>query len=1360
VALNAFRTKVTAVAATLALVATLLAVIGAARYDQHLRTQLVRKDADQYLFGAAATKILTGKVLVRASDEQARALRAVLEVSQLAPTPVLGEPFTTFTPGQTAPAVPFAVPLPLTTGPATIPATAGPASPPIEGAVLGTQDRVQVTGAVPALSVLGDSLGNLKPVAARPLVSQAGTGAAQQVQTPLPAIDRWFVIGLPVVQRRVPVQDTSTLAPPGEPDNEDQPAAEQVTSISPEDAAALEQTRAALTSLRQTGAFEKVEPVQVIKALFADEEEETVPNDPFFHSSGSWEQNYDDLWGLKQINAPGAWNVTTGSPDTVVAVVDTGIDLTHPDLQGNLWVNEDDPFGDANGDGDPDDDGNGYPDDYLGWDFANNDNDPTDDNGHGTHVAGTIAARGNNGQDITGVMWQASVIGVKALDQGGYGDDDELAAALKYATDNGARVVNNSWGGNSAVSDILADAIVYAYQDRGVLLVAAAGNDWGSNIDFPAADPSVLAVGASTHFDRRASFSDYGEQLDVVAPGGSDGTEPACPGWDNSPLYNILSLRAVEGIHDDCLSIGDTVWRLAGTSMAAPHVSGLAGLLFSQHPDWTADEVRSTIRATAVDIQEPGSDLETGWGRVNAAAALAAPGPYPQAMISSPRQNELAVAHNGTVTIRGTAAGQTFYGFTVEVGQGETPTTWTTESITPAGGGTSPVTDGVLASWDISELPPDTYSIRLTVQTTFGDAVTYEVLSIADASIRDGWPVQPIDPQVTGQPWAAEVAVGNIDDDPQLELVVRTEGPRQDYLVFGRVFAYDHDGLPVPGQWPKVLDEERPGAHFYDGRPHLADLDGDGQDEILVREEGWFDGVLLLHIYRGDGTEYPNSPIDIDRDTRDFAWSRDTNFTILDLDQDGVQEILMAADDKSAVGGGPAYIFAWHSDTGQLVDGWPKTVSLPSPNTLTARGRPLTAADVDRDGQEELILTLVENNSNNYVYILGADGSVLPGWPVLFPKDPSVQYAWTPLVTVGDVTGDATPEIVVLGMGRVVPVGGDPWDKSTLAVFSLDGELLSGWPQSIPDFYRVLYSSLPTLVDLDADGLKEIVIGRLAWRGNGDRYEAWDDFAQSIPTHWERSYFRTGAAAVEVDGDGALEIITDGGSPNYLRPIEILSLFAVRGDGTVVPGWPKRLPDNVYDHPLAADLDNDGTTEIIVALAGGDILIYNTLGLASAGTWPQVDKDVQHRRGFDADARIRSAVNRLRALAETHYSANDSSYDGFSQCIKGILYAGVPEWSVDNCQGGTANSVVAAVNNIIRADPAPGIIGFDRIVTETSFGGQDICLAALLSHDPARTFCADTDGAVAVYDFYPVSGESRSTCNDTSYGHCVPPPYF
>ena len=309
------------------------------------------------------------------------------------------------------------------------------------------------------------------------------------------------------------------------------------------------------------------------------------------------------LWGFQNNGQTGgkvgadskvvdAWKVTTEDKSAngpLIAIIDSGADLDHPDLVGNLWVNP----GEIPGNG-IDDDGNGVIDDIHGYDAGDNDGSPDDVVGHGTHVAGTIGAVGNNGIGVTGVNQEARLMILK-IDSGGRITTDGAIRAALYATKMGADITNNSWGGsrlNQATED--------AYRNSSALHIAAAGNN-GADTDrspfYPMGFdiPNMIAVGATDHNDAKASFSNYGKtSVDVTAPG-----------------KDILSTKNGGGYH-----------LLSGTSMASPFVTGVAGLVMSAYPDASHEEIKSRLIEGSDKIDGLANYSVSG-GRVNAATAVA-----------------------------------------------------------------------------------------------------------------------------------------------------------------------------------------------------------------------------------------------------------------------------------------------------------------------------------------------------------------------------------------------------------------------------------------------------------------------------------------------------------------------------------------------------------------------------------------------------------------------------------------------------------------------------------------------------------------------------------------------------------------
>ena len=345
--------------------------------------------------------------------------------------------------------------------------------------------------------------------------------------------------------------------------------------------------------LRMNPAIERVEPNFELRAQF-------TPDDPRFPEQ--WPlHNIGQTGGAADadIDAIEAWDVANGG-ETLVAVIDTGVDATHPELAGNMWVNP----GEIPGNG-IDDDGNGYVDDVHGYDFANYDADPSDDHGHGTHVAGTIAAAGNNAAGITGMAWRAKIMSVKFLGADGRGWISDAVNAVLYATDMGARVLNNSWGGGG-YSQALRDAIAAA-DEAGSLFVAAAGNQTSDNDAYPfypaAYDvPNVVAVAASDKFDSPAWFTNVGNRSVLLAAPGQD----------------VLS--SVPAAGNECCTDPSGYRLLSGTSMAAPHVSGAAALLLAQDPSRSAANLVPLLEQT-VDPRAAGVRTRSG-GRLNVNSAL------------------------------------------------------------------------------------------------------------------------------------------------------------------------------------------------------------------------------------------------------------------------------------------------------------------------------------------------------------------------------------------------------------------------------------------------------------------------------------------------------------------------------------------------------------------------------------------------------------------------------------------------------------------------------------------------------------------------------------------------------------------
>jgi subtilisin family serine protease len=328
-----------------------------------------------------------------------------------------------------------------------------------------------------------------------------------------------------------------------------------------------------------------------------------IPNDTNFskqwslHNTG---QTYDGIHhGTPDadIDAPEAWDIETGSPDVVIAIIDTGVDYTHPDLAAKIWNNTDEIPGNG-----IDDDHNGYIDDIRGWDFYYNNSDPKDVVGHGTECAGVAAASTNNGIGIAGVGCNCTIMPIKDCNETVLVYWDADAKGIQYAADNGADIISMSWGDYS-VPKIIEDAVNYAYS-KGVFLCAAAGNNNNDIKFYPAAFENVTAVAATAHNDHRASFSTYGEWVDIAAPGQFI--------YSTMPTYHVV-------MND--YGLDQNYDFNSGTSFSSPMTAGVAALLLSKDPSLTPDEIK-TLLCESVDPYN--STQYIGTGRLNAQKALTA----------------------------------------------------------------------------------------------------------------------------------------------------------------------------------------------------------------------------------------------------------------------------------------------------------------------------------------------------------------------------------------------------------------------------------------------------------------------------------------------------------------------------------------------------------------------------------------------------------------------------------------------------------------------------------------------------------------------------------------------------------------
>jgi hypothetical protein len=610
-----------------------------------------------------------------------------------------------------------------------------------------------------------------------------------------------------------------------------------------------------------------------------------APDDTYYSSTGSWGQEYRDMWGLHAVNPETAWDQTQGN-GIVVAVIDTGVDYNHEDLyrdssgnghldageQCNVWFNAGEDINgnglvDANDFNGKDDDGNGFVDDIRGWNFVAGSNDPIDDHGHGSHCAGIIAAVGNNSRGIIGVAPLARIMVVKSLNSNGQGTATQLANGIMYAVNNGAHVLSNSWGGGGR-SQLIEDAIDYA-RSRNRVVVVAAGND-GLNAALwsPANIRGVLTVAALNQSLKRAPFSNFGSVIDFSAPG-----------------VDVLSLRAAgTDMYNDrghFVPAGNPnakYYRASGTSMACPFAAGVSALLLERNPSLSETAVRRTLAASAGPVAA--TDVYMGTGLVDAEGALSIVEQVSDADadIVQPEDDSEPLPIDPNLDILGTANGDSYF---LEFGEGYYPSIWTT-----IGTGTS-VMNGLLGTLDLSD-KEGPYHIRLTVNDAPRTAIEHTVFW-AEPDLHPGWPVRlggtvfRFGGFILGTSFNATIADADRDGSDEIFL-----------CSSGNTFGLRGDGTILPG-WPSTqLKEPAYASNAALPGPSVADVGNDGNVEILwTLRDYWPDyygSPSTVWCFNGknlDGSNMSGFPQQaIEEPSNAFQ----TPFVLADLDGNGTLE--------------------------------------------------------------------------------------------------------------------------------------------------------------------------------------------------------------------------------------------------------------------------------------------------------------------------------------------------------------------------------------------------------------------------------------------------------------------------------------
>lgn len=791
---------------------------------------------------------------------------------------------------------------------------------------------------------------------------------------------------------------------------------------------------AVLQFLNQSSEIEYAEPNFILEA--------TAINDPYYldqqppaperalpAGSGGWNPSYDYQWGLKKINIEPAWDKDSGSQNVVVAVIDTGVDYNHPELEGRV---------------------------IKGYDFVNDDNNPIDDNGHGTHVAGIIAAVKNNQIGMAGVS-NSQILAIKGLNYNGAGTINNLARAVRFAGDNGAKVINASWGGIGS-SQTLKEAVDYV-NSLGVIFVAAAGNNGADSRRFiPASYRNSLSVGSSDVADQTSDFSNI-IGIDFIAPGGN--SRSSNPGGDG--FRNILSLRA-GGTGSSSLTIDNDYLRQAGTSMAAPFVTGSVALLLGQNSSLTSEEIRSILRTSAFKPDEKIWTKERGYGRLDIGRAMSTGGKFNVARIQKP-DNFVVDGDQAQITF--IAFGNYFSHWVLELGIGLEPTIWTTleEDSTPK---QTPETLVV----NISSLPYGDNTLRLRVLSNSPEVPEAEDRLVVSKTPPVKWsffdPAGSFDFMPT---------VADINADGRKEVIIPS--------VIGRVYILKSDGSLKS---TISLGDEK--LAYLASSPIVADIIPNlpGKEILIMTENKTYSQNKKIRIFSSSGSEYigDNWPFSF---TYTGFWTRMAPFRVEDIDGNGSYEILMAADK----------VYVLDRFGSPLNSGWPKTLAGDFENSVYA------GKFINPKSNQLQVLAI---NHQGQVFVLDYQGNQITTFNI-----PAFNQS-TPSATISDLDGDGIQELIT----QYQSSAGMPTETNTdIAVYKPDGTLL--WKKTIGIGGFNVNFPVPIVSDLNNDGRKDIITsdadGIWILDRDGNQLTGWPFYNQSNVLN-----FVTGDA----DGDTLPEI--------------------------------------------------------------------------------------------------------------------------------------------------------------------------------------------------------------------------------------------
>lgn len=959
------------------------------------------------------------------------------------------------------------------------------------------------------------------------------------------------------------------------------------------------------------------QPNYIIK-IFTDLPRDTYvdPDQNGEFSSGAWGQEFPDLYGLKNVQAVEAWDACEGSgcrgEGALVAVVDTGIDYTHPDIRENLWV---DPtvvsdqnsdsivdyrdaliFADSNSDGVVSREE--YVDGMFGLDIADDDPDPYDVQGHGTHVSGTISATLND-IGIAGIAPGAKIIALKGFADSGLGEIDKLSMAIMRAADLGADVINNSWGCRfSCPSNPIAEEAVRYAHAMGSVVIFAAGNSSSNAIDqSPQNMLETITVAAVDHDDHRAEFSNFGGVVDVSAPGGGDlGT------GEESPSRGILSLLATNSEFQERLPqliVGEKYLRISGTSMSAPHVVGVAALIRARHPEFTPDEVRSVLQMTSDPVTLV-DDLYIGQGRVNALRAVSIEQAPPLAHLE-PFQDALS----GVVNFRGTAGVNPFLDYKIEVGEGVNPSSWTTIHRS-----SESVENGVLFSdFDTGTLQDGSYTFRLVVTSLDG----YQVISRGEtSSITNAFLSKPSTDDFYRKGSIISIEGGILGHYDSYQLSYGEGAEPEEWFSEGVVLSESSElEKGILGTWDtSEIAESIATAPLYSFRLQVR------RGEVTTQVISTF-----IHLSAQLKEGWPNH-IRVGELTSLFAGNFVFEPVVADLDRDGKKEVVVIASGTNEFSheraGLPLIdpeLFVYRAD-GTLL--WSKKVPGASYTGSRARFPSARIGDLDADGFLDILIPMYREQEGSIIYAFKHNGENLPGnWPFVPSVGLDDAYLADGSILIADIDADSRNEVIIRAHDS------SDFSGSTDKFIVLNGEGEEKYPRFSVRGNSEYQGNPFALGNFDADRQLEIAFASgLRVQNSGDQFGVHSDtyvevynidgtIVKGWPVEFSRQDTISGLATGDLDGNGHDDVVVSL-SPDFFSSDSHASVVAINHQGKIMPGWPI-LNNALYtDKPVLADFNRDGKLEVVVSYSqeldhglSEELVVVNHRGTTLPG-WPRI----------------------------------------------------------------------------------------------------------------------------------------------------------